>query len=137
MYEQPVNKPTAAYYLTLIGGMLGILAGVIMLIIVVGVWIIIANIFMIIYAQRMMEQPKEHSKYGTYIIVLSILSGLNILALIGGILGVTHQPTPTQPYSQQSQYQPSLAGYCRLCGTPLTEDALFCPNCGKPVQTPP
>jgi hypothetical protein len=139
MYGQQVSKPEAAYYLTLIGGILGICVGVVLLFFLVGVWIIIANALMIMYAQRLMAQPNEHSKYGTYIIVLSILAGVNILALIGGILATTHQPYPQpyQPYTQQPPYQPALAGYCRLCGAPLTTDAQFCPNCGKQVQPPP
>ncbi len=106
--QQVSNPPSAAYYLTLIGGILGIIVGIFLLFIIVGIWIIIANVMMIIYAQRILAQPSEHSHYGTYIIILSILSGLNLLCLIGGILAVTYQPMPTiaasQPYQTTAPY---------------------------------
>lgn len=140
MYGQQVSKPTAAYYLTLIGGILGIIAGVFfILIFFIGIWIIIANALMVMYAQRMMAQPMEHSKYGTYIIVLSILGGLNILALIGGILAAVHNSTPIQP-AMQPPYRPygifsQPAGYCPQCGSPLPTGAQFCTHCGNPLTS--
>ncbi|MCW4001108.1 MAG: hypothetical protein NWE93_12810 [Candidatus Bathyarchaeota archaeon] len=80
-------------------------------------------------------------KYGTYIIVLSILAGINVLGLIGGALALTHNPTPnqpTQPYQPYTQpTQPQIEGYCRLCGGPLTADSQFCPHCGQQVKPPP
>ena len=72
-----------------------------MLLITIGVWIIIANVLMIVYVQRLMAQPKENSRDGTYIIILSIIAGVNLLALIGGIIAVTYNPTPTK---QQHNY---------------------------------
>jgi len=140
MYEEQANsKPVAAYYLTLIGGVLGIIVGFFLLFIIIGVWIIIANVLMIVYAQRLMAQSIEHSRYGTYIIILSILAGVNLLALIGGIIAVTYKPTniqaATQPYqpfahnTQPVQYQPS--SYCPQCGSPVTGAVHFCSHCGK------
>jgi hypothetical protein len=140
--QQVSNPPSAAYYLTLIGGILGILIGIFLLFIIVGVWIIIANALMIVYAQRLTAQPAQHSKYGTYIIVLSILSGLNILCLIGGILAVTYQPMPTvaasQPYQTTVPYaQPTnyaSTQYCPQCGNAVGGEAQFCPKCGKKLS---
>ncbi len=141
MYNRQVsNPPSAAYYLTLIGGILGILAGLFLLFILIGIWIIIANVLMIIFAQQLISQPTEHSKYGTYILVLSILSSLNIIALIGGILALTYQPIPigaAQPYRPYSPYaQPptyTTARYCQHCGNPVSADSKFCQKCGAPV----
>jgi hypothetical protein len=140
--QQVSNPPSAAYYLTLIGGILGILVGIFLLFIIIGVWIIIANALMIVYAQRFMAQPAEHSKYGTYIIVLSVLSGLNILCLIGGIFAVTYQPMPTMvatqpyqtnaPYTQQTGY--ATTKYCPQCGNAVGGEAQFCPKCGKKLS---
>ena len=140
--QQVSNPPSAAYYLTLIGGILGIIVGAILTIFIIGIWIIIANVLMIVYAQRLMAQPQEHSKYGTYIIVLSILSGLNILCLIGGILAVTYQPMPTMaatqpyqttaPYSQPTNY--ATTKYCPQCGNAVGGEAQFCPKCGKKLS---
>ena len=52
--QQVSNPPSAAYYLTLIGGILGVIVGIFLIFILVGVWIIIANVLMIVYAQRIM-----------------------------------------------------------------------------------
>ena len=105
--QQLSNPPTAAYCLSLIGGILGVLSGVaitffLLFTIVlwpIGVWVIVANALIINYAKRLMDQPREHSKYGTYILILSIIGGGNLLALIGGILAMTYQPMSTQPYA--------------------------------------
>lgn len=148
MYNQQVtNNPSAAYYLTLIGGILGIIVGVILTIFLIGIWIIVANALMIVYAQRLMEQPAEHSKYGGYIVVLSILSGLNLLTLIGGILALTYQPTPvastqpTQAYPTYQTYAPqtqpigvATTKYCPQCGNPVGGEAQFCPKCGNKLS---
>lgn len=142
--QQISNPPTAAYYLTLIGGILGAIVGIFTLFIIVGVWIIIANVLMIIFAQRLMNQPNEYSKYGTYIIVLSILGGLNILCLIGGILALTYRPTLTaqqpyyQPYTQPTSAQPvqyASSKYCPQCGNAVGAEAQYCPKCGTKMPT--
>lgn len=145
--QQVVNKPSAAYYLTLIGAILGLLGGAIaamflaltVILIPIGIWLIVANVLMIIYAKRLMDQPEEHNKYGIYIIVLSILSGGNVLCLIGGILALVHQPTQpyVQPYQtntlastvQPAQY--ASTKYCPQCGNPVGGEAQYCPKCGK------
>ncbi len=143
MKNNTSNKSVAAYYLTLIGGVLGIIVGFFLLLIIIGVWIIIANILMIVYAQRLMAQPIEHSRYGTYIIILSILAGVNLLALIGGIIAVTYKPShiqaatqPYQPYApnpQPMQYHSSIC--CPQCGSPLTGAAQFCSHCSKQLTS--
>jgi uncharacterized membrane protein YvlD (DUF360 family) len=83
--QQVTNPPTAAYYLTLIGGILELILGAILsitlILLLIGVWLIIANCLMITYAQRLMAQPNEHTKYGTYILLLSIFS-LNLFCFI-------------------------------------------------------
>ena len=144
MYNQEV-KPSAAYYVTLIGGILGIIAGLFLIIVLVGIWIVIANALMIMYAQRLMAQPNEHQKYGTYILVLSILGGLNIICLIGGILALTYQPTPVvtaqtyQTYaSPATPTQPigyASVKYCPQCGNPVGGEAQYCPKCGTKLPT--
>lgn len=142
--QQVSNPPSAAYYLTLIGGILGIIVGLILTIFIIGIWIVIANVLMIVYAQRLMQRPSEHSKYGTYILILSILSGLNLLALIGGILALTYQPMPTvaasqpyqttAPYTQSTGYAYASTKYCPQCGNAVGGEAQFCPKCGKKLS---
>jgi hypothetical protein len=140
--QQVSNPPSAAYYITLIGGILGILVGVLLIFVLVGIWIIVANALMIMYAQRLMAEPKEHSKYGTYILILSIFGGLNLLCLIGGILALAYQPVPTaQPYQYQPyaspaqpvQYGPATTKFCPQCGNPVGGEAQYCPKCGTKI----
>jgi hypothetical protein len=157
--QQISNPPTAAYYLTLIGGILGILYGAVLTMVLLftiilwplGVWVIIANALMISYARKLMTQPNEHGKYGVYILVLSIFGGLNVICLIGGILALAHQPT-TQPYSVQQPYQNyqpytqqpttqaqasqyASAKYCPQCGNAVGAEAAYCPKCGTKLPT--
>ncbi len=140
--QQVSNQPTAAYYLTLIGGILGIIIGAILIFVIIGIWIVIANVLMIVYAKRLMERPAEHSTYGIYIIILSIFGGLNPLCLIGGILAITYQPTPTQPPTQPYQtYAPytqptayASAKYCPQCGNGVGAEAQYCPKCGNKLS---
>jgi hypothetical protein len=149
--QQNSNPPTAAYYLTLIGGILGLLLGAGITVFLfftiilwpLGVWVLIANALMITYAMRLMNQPNEHSKYGTYILILSILSGVNLLCLIGGILALAYQPTPTAaqpyqpqpyaPYTQPAQYAPATTKFCPQCGNPVGGEAQYCPKCGTKI----
>ncbi len=140
-YNQPVNKPTSAYYLALIGGILGVIAGLILALIIIGIWILIVNIITIYFAQKLNEEPLEHSRYGTYIIVFSILSGLNILALIGGILAVTYTPImqtqttpPPQQYTVYSQPPQQTIRYCPQCGSAVNQYDQFCPHCGRQLH---
>jgi membrane protease subunit (stomatin/prohibitin family) len=106
---------------------------------------------MIGWAKRLMDHPSEHSKYGIYILVFSIIGGGNLLTLIGGILAMTYQPMPAQPYAQQpyqsyqpytqqppTQAQPSQyasAKYCPQCGNAVGAEAAFCPKCGTKLPT--
>ncbi len=145
--QQASNPPSAAYYLTLIGGILGIIVGAFLLLIVIGVWLIIANVLLVVFAQSLMAHPEEHSKYGTLIIVFSILSGINILALIGGVLALTYQRAPAAPAQPYQTYAPptyappstqpityATTKYCTQCGNPVGGEAQYCPKCGKKLS---
>jgi uncharacterized membrane protein YvlD (DUF360 family) len=148
--QQVTNPPTAAYYLTLIGGVLELILGAILavtlILLIIGVWLIIANCLMITYAQRLMAQSNEHTKYGTYILILSIFS-LNIFCFIGGVLAITYHPNPVaaaQPYqtytpytapppAQPVQYTPASTKFCPQCGNPVGAEAQYCPKCGTKI----
>jgi hypothetical protein len=139
--QQFTNKPSAAYCLTLIGGILGLIVGFITLLAIFGIWLIVANIICITYAQKLLEQPNEHHKYGTYILILAIFT-LNPFSFIGAILAITFTPIPDnacqpqQPYSpyppvsQPTQYAPATTKYCPQCGNPVGGEAQYCPKCG-------
>jgi len=142
-YNQQVQeKPTAAYYLALIGGIIGLIVGIFTLLIVVGIWIIIASAVVIYSAQKLMQEPMEHTKWGIIITVFSVLGGGTILGLVGGILALIYSPRPVttapplQPYTTYNQPAPQAPAtqYCPQCGRVIDEGVKFCPHCGKQIS---
>jgi hypothetical protein len=136
MNNQPVqNKPTAAYYLALIGGIIGLIAGIFLLIIIIGIWIIISSVIVIVAAQKLNEEPMEHTKWGTIIIIFSIVGIGSLLALIGGILALTYNPIPIGAQSGAMWNQPAspqqITRICPQCGRIIENNVKFCPHCGK------
>lgn len=174
MANQVQNKPTAAYIISLIGGIIGLLASIFVMFVwgilayltsssyefgfdfmgsfliytIFGVWMLITSILVIVFARRLNANPMQHSKYGMYIIVLSILGVGGILGLIGGILALVYNPNPAgapaqyaapppqQPYygppPQQAAYTPPpQTRVCSQCGTQMQANVRYCPNCGR------
>ena len=111
------KKPLAAFVLSLIGGIIVLLVGIIISIATTLVTIIIGlggtggilglpgvvcGVLMILGAVMLYTRPKQHVIWGAIVIVFSILSwwgaaggifiGL-ILGFIGGILGIIWKPT--------------------------------------------
>ncbi len=119
---QIVDRPVAAFVLSLIGGIIillvGLLIGLIGFIVtvplggigaVIGVLGLAWGIIIIIGAALLYSRPEQHTAWGVIILVFSIVSWYGtlggffigfILALIGGILAITWKPTI---YAQQSQ----------------------------------
>jgi hypothetical protein len=97
------DKPTAAFVLSLIGGILELIGAIYMaalgaalamftggLTLVCGVWFIIAAIFIILGAVWQNTGEPDKVKNGSLLVIIfSILGGINIISLIGGILGYT------------------------------------------------
>jgi len=173
--NQVLNKPTAAYWLSMIGGILGLLLAIIVTIglgllgfltfsdaeygfagfyglgliwVVFGVWMFVTSILIIVFARRLNANPMQHSKYGVYIIILSIIGVGGLLGLIGGILALVYNPQfagaapqyapqyappPQGAYAPppQQQYQQQMAHNCSQCGTMVQPGVRFCPNCGR------
>jgi zinc-ribbon domain len=160
--NQVVNKPTAAYWLSLIGGILGLLAAIYVTIVLgllayltlaeyyydffdtfalmwigLGVWMFISSILVIIFARKLNANPMQHTKYGILIIVFSIISGGGILGLIGGILALTYKP---QFAGAAPQYAPQYAPPPQGAYAPPPQQeyqqqvAHNCPQCGTMVQ---
>jgi hypothetical protein len=114
------ERPTGAFVLTLIGGILQLVLGIVIVggwYALVGqgwdmafgaYWTALAAITML-GASMMYSRPSSVRTWGTIIIVLSIVSGINLLTLIGGILarrwapsgaakpGVVATPPPPPP----------------------------------------
>jgi hypothetical protein len=162
MYENQVqNKPTAAYWLSMIGGILGVFGGLALIVLgaiagfftfgfgfavfgSIGIWITICSAVVIYAAMKLNAEPLQHSKWGAIILVFSIIGGWAILDFIGGILALVYKPimVGAQPqYAPQQQYGPP-PGYtqpppqqatrvCPQCGRLVADNVRFCPNCGK------
>ena len=156
--NQVQNQPTAAYWLSIIGGILGVLGAIFLIgfgAVVgaftfgfgfaflggLGIWILICSIVVIVAAQRLKANPLEHSKWGAIILIFSIIGGWSILDFIGGILALIYTPilagAPQQQYGpppQQPYYGPpqqQATRVCPQCGRIVQANERFCPNCGK------
>ena len=175
MSSQVQNQPTAAYIVSLLGGIIGLIASIFVMVvwgilalftastidygygygydympsvsgfflvyIALGIWMLITSILIVVFARRLNTNPMEHTKYGIYIIVFSIIGVGGLLGLIGGILALVYKPIPVgqappqQPYygppTQQSYQPPQQVYNCPQCGTMVEPGVRFCPNCGK------
>ncbi len=157
--QQVQNQPTAAYLLSLIGGILGLIGGIFLLgagafvgvftfgfgflaLAGLGIWVMISSLIVIIAATKLKAEPMEHTKWGVIILVFSIIGGWSILDFVGGILALVYKPVPVgqQPYGYgaQPQYygQPppapqQVTRICPNCGRVIQENQKFCPYCGK------
>ena len=115
------EKPTAAFVLSLIGGIFGILGAIVWLIVgaifalfptfglgasLLGVIGLVFSIIVILGGVMMYVKPEQHVMWGVIVLILTIVSipftfagaiiGF-ILGLIGGILGIVFKPTPAMP----------------------------------------
>lgn len=101
------NYPRTAYILSLIGGILEVAVGVPLAIIgiitILGVvcliWPLIFGILIIVFALKLKSarDPNAVKSASIAIIILSILAGINIISLIGGILGLIWEPPIEMP----------------------------------------
>ncbi len=147
----PLIKPTAAFILSLIGGILILLWGLVLFaigvaissfvfgggVLVIGGVEIVCGLIIMIAGILLYVNPEQHTMFGVLVVVLSIVSliGLGglllgfILALIGGILGITHKPTPPAPTVVYVQPQ----RVCPKCGRAAGPGVQFCAFCGNPL----
>jgi uncharacterized membrane protein len=101
------EKPTTAFVVSLIGGILEILLGIAVaarwtvlvpgMDVTFGAYFIILGLIMILGAVMMYNKPSSAHTWGIIIVVLSIISGLNIITLIGGILALRWKPSGATP----------------------------------------
>ena len=114
-----MQKPTAAFVLSLIGGIFVMIGGLVISPIgaaftffafgvgaVLGIGGIIFGILIIVFASLLNAHPEQHVTYGILILVFSIISWFGafggffigfLLGLIGGILAITWKPFPESP----------------------------------------
>lgn len=161
------EKPTAAFVLSLLGGIIGILASLFFIgfaltltqgspydvisnfyyiLFGLGIWCLTTCAVIIYSSAKLNSRPIEHSKWGTIIIIFSIIGVGGLFGLIGGILALTYKPqftvqpqTPAswQPSPQQNINQQPTGQFCPKCGEAKTANKRFCPNCGTPIYSPP
>jgi len=147
------EKPTAAYVISLIGGIIGIIIGFFLFLVAastpdyyyyqgirmlyggVGFWSLICGIIVVVAAVKLNSNPMEHTKWGVIILVFSIIGLGSLLGLIGGILALVYKPqafAPQRPiaWTQQTGSQ-VITRICPQCGRVLSEEIKFCPYCGK------
>jgi len=146
------EKPTAAFVLSLIGGIIVLLVGLVAAAIgaaftmfiggIGGIFGLIGalwGVLMIVGAFKLNSDPNSHTTWGTLIIVFSFLSWFGafggafigfLLGLIGGILALTFNPRSAASPVPTAVQQP-ITRICPNCGRVLQEDTKFCPGCGK------
>jgi hypothetical protein len=136
MSNQVQNKPTAAYWLSLIGGIIGILASLAFIVtglgamavfseysdyygysdvftgfgvvyLAIGIWCIVTSALVITFARRLNARPLEHTKYGIMIIIFSIIGLGTLFGLVGGILALIYKPNS----GMAPQYAPQQQYY--------------------------
>ncbi len=151
--------PNAAYILSLIGGIIILLVGLLVAAVgaaftfmigglggLFGLLGIVWGIIIIYGAMQLRSNPSQHVTWGIIIIVFSFISWIGafggfffgfILALVGGILALIWSPprTATSPYVPQTSVSPVAPAtrYCPNCGRSIPLDVKFCPYCGKEV----
>lgn len=149
-----LEKPIAAFVLSLIGGIFILLWGLVIAgigaqvqsvsfgvvggaVLAIGAIESLMGLLILVFGVLLYVSPEHHTVYGVLVLVCSLVSliGLGgliigfILALIGGILGIAHRTTPASP--QVVYVQPQRV--CVKCGRPVAPDTRFCPACGNPM----
>ena len=152
------SRPTAAFILSLIGGIFVLIGGIYTaaiyafvgtvflsflpglggLLIALAIVALLFGLIIIFGAVRLYTHPESAHLWGAIILVLSIFSWVGgggfvigfLLALIGGILAlVWHPPAPVaQPWGQPPMAAPPMAGAPAGGGA----GQRFCSSCGSP-----
>jgi len=142
---QSGEVPTAAFILSLVGGIIVLLVGIIITIAgaaltffllglggLLGLPGVLWGILMIVCAVMMRSRPEQHVMWGSLVVVFSALSWFGawgglvvgfLLGVIGGILGIVWKPVVVP--------QREVVRMCPSCGRMIEPDVKFCPHCGK------
>jgi hypothetical protein len=100
---------------------------------------VIIGIIVISSAIMLNSQPKNHTTWGTLILIFSVISFIGawagfgiglILGIIGGALAISWKPS-----ASVSTALPVASRFCTQCGRAVPGDAKFCPHCGKELPT--
>jgi uncharacterized membrane protein YhaH (DUF805 family) len=148
------RRPTAAFILSLIGGLLIVIVGFVVVVVgtiatipvggaggIPGLYGAVFGILVVFGGLMLYSRPQRNIVWSVVIIVFSLLSlygalgglyvGL-ILGVIGGILGIRWKPSAGQPTPIASRA--SVARTCPSCGRVVSSLERFCPQCGKELS---
>jgi uncharacterized protein DUF6114/zinc ribbon protein len=157
------EKPTAAFALSLIGGIFILLDGILLAVVgsaisfggiagastaggivtALGAIGLVFGLIIIIGGIMMYQKPQSHTMWGVIILVLSLISivtgggfiiGL-ILGLIGGILALVFKPSmgPTMMPGQPMGSMPMGTMGSMGTGAPMGQMGMTCKNCGASI----
>jgi hypothetical protein len=152
------DKPTAAFVLSLIGGIFMIFGGIALTIgfsfvfggvgAVIGVVGVVMALIVLLGAVMLYQKPQSHTMWGVIILILSIIALPNawgfgigsLLAFIGAILALVYKPSTAagaMPPPMMSSSMPmgsaptgSMGMTCKNCGASIPAGATRCPSCG-------
>jgi hypothetical protein len=156
--NQVQNPPSAAYWLSMIGGILGLIGSIILIGLgaalgaftfgigflftgPIGIWILICSVITMVAAGKLKSEPMEHGKWGAIILAFSLIGCWAVLNFFGGIFALVYKPIPAgapqqygpqpQAYGPQPQgYGPPQQNYAPQQQQPITR---ICPQCGRVV----
>jgi hypothetical protein len=89
----------------------------------IGALDLVSSAIVIFSALRLNSHPLEHTKWGTIILVFSIIGLGSMFGLFGGALALAYKPKPPPPRFK-----------CDYCGAILKSQFLKCPYCDAPQQ---
>jgi Family of unknown function (DUF6114)/zinc-ribbon domain len=152
------DKPTAAFALSLIGGIFMLLGGIALTIgfsfvfggvgAIIGIIGVIMGLVVLLGAVMLYQKPESHTMWGIIILILSIIAlpaawgfGIgSLLAFIGAILALVYKPAmvggamppPMMSSSMSTGSSPasSMGMTCKNCGATIPAGATRCPSCG-------
>jgi hypothetical protein len=131
------EKPTAAIILSSIGGGLLVVVGTLLflgqIMSTVGFYELIVGSMIMVCASMAYYKKSVANAWGSAIVVLSVIAGINLIALAGGILGMRWKPTSA--VSGRGLGRPAAVStpgtkYCVSCGSQISHYAKFCTHCG-------
>lgn len=146
------DKPTAAFVLSLIGGIFLLLGGALATVgfsfffgglgAIIGIVGVLFGLIVIIGAVMLFQKPQSHTMWGVVILILSIIAlpslwgfGIgSLLAFIGGILALVYKPSmgpgvmPSQPMGSMP-----MGSMGAPMGAPMGQMGMTCKNCGASI----
>ena len=147
------DKPTAAFVLSLIGGIFMLIGGIALTVgfsfafgsagALIGIVGVIFGLIVIIGGVMLNQNPASHTMWGVIILILSIIDfpgawgfGIgSLLAFIGAILALVYKPAmapsmmPGQPMGSMPMGSMGSMG----TGAPTGQMGMTCKNCGASI----